>query len=358
LLLLLLAPVSALPGALSAEVEAKSRAYYHFALGHYYEELAGPFRRSAYLREAIDHYKKALQYDPNSTLIVIQLAEAYRTSGSTRDAVVEARQLLEKDPDNLAAHRLLGRIYFQTLGELEPATPTKDTLRLALEEYQHITRLSPDDTDAWLMLARLHRMNSDLDGTEAALKEVLVREPQSEAALATLAALYTDRGEHDKATELLEAAAEDAASSRLLGALGYAYDQAGEVEKAMAMPMTRPARSRRPLTPTGARSPARTISSRFGAGWRMPCCAPSTTMTLSSNTRPSSTPIPRTPKPTSASRNSSVFSGVSPRPAPPCRRPRRPPPIILRLASTKPCSTRRKGTTPPASLSSPTCWRA
>jgi tetratricopeptide (TPR) repeat protein len=233
LLLFLLAAGSARANSLSPEAEAKSRAYYHFALGHYYEELAGPFRRSAYLREAIDHYKKALQYDPSSTQVVIQLAEAYRTSGSIRDAVVEARQLLEKNPDNLAAHRLLGRIYFQTLGEMEPATPAKDTLRLAIEEYEHITRLTPDDTDAWLTLARLHRMNSDLDATEAALKEVLAREPQSEVALATLAALYTDRGQHEKATELLEAAAEGTSSSRLLGALGYSYDQAGEIDKAI-----------------------------------------------------------------------------------------------------------------------------
>jgi tetratricopeptide (TPR) repeat protein len=236
LLFLLLLPVRtslAATAETDAQAEAKARAYYYFTLGHYYEELAGPFRRSAYLREAIEQYKKALQYDPNSTQIVIQLAEAYRTNGSIRDAVVETRQLLEKDPDNLAAHRLLARIYFQTLGELDSSSTTKDTLRLAIEQYQEITRLAPDDTDAWLMLARLRRMSNDSEGTEAALKEVLAREPYSEIALATLAALYTERGEHDKATKLLEDATAHVSSARLFGALGYAYEQSDQTDKAI-----------------------------------------------------------------------------------------------------------------------------
>lgn len=227
------------PGARAADTtsaDMKALAYYHFALGHHYEELAGPFRRSAYLRQAIDEYKKALQYDPNASQIVVQLAEAYRVSGSVRDAVVEMRQLLDKDPDNLAAHRLLGRIYFQTLGELEPAgqeKPPKETLKLAVEEYQAIARLAPEDTESLLTLARLHRMNNDAASAEAILKRMLAQEPQSEMALAALAALYTDQGQFEKATRLLEDAMAVAPSSEVLGALGYAYEQNDNLDKAI-----------------------------------------------------------------------------------------------------------------------------
>lgn len=215
-----------------AASDARAQAYYHFTLGHLYQELAGPFRRSEFLRQAIDEYKLALQFDPSSTEIVIQLAEAYRTSGRTREAVVEARQLLEKEPDNLAARRLLGRIYFQTLGELDPNTPPRQTLQLAIEQYEHIIRLEPDDTDALLTLARLYRMNNDLDKAEAVLKKLLELEPESEAGLAALASLYSDRGEPDKATALLQGV-EGATSSSVLGALAQAYEQAGETDKAL-----------------------------------------------------------------------------------------------------------------------------
>jgi tetratricopeptide (TPR) repeat protein len=213
--------------------QARALAYYHFTLGHHYEELAGPFRRSAYLRQAIEEYKQALKHDPESTEIVMQLAEAYRTSGGIREAVLEARQLVENDPNNLAAHRLLGRIYFQTLGELDPSTPPKQTLRLAIEEYQHIARLAPDDTESLITLARLHRMNNDTASAEAILKRVLAQEPASEVALASLASIYTDRGEYEKATKLLEDSTQGATSGSVLAALAFSYEQNGELEQAI-----------------------------------------------------------------------------------------------------------------------------
>src|SRR3970040_1924230 len=57
-------------------------------------------------------------------------------------------------------------------------------------------------------------------------------EPESEAALAALASIYTDRGEHEKATALLQGASAGT-SSNVLGALAYAYEQSGEIDKAV-----------------------------------------------------------------------------------------------------------------------------
>ncbi len=218
------------------ESEAQARAYYHFTLGHLYQEMAGPFRRSDYLRQAIDEYKQALEYDPNSAEIIAQLAEVYQASGRTREAVLEARQLIEKNPDNLAAHRLLARIYWQNLGEPdrqpEAGAPRQEILQLTIGEFQQVIRLDPEDSDASLKLARLYRMNNDLDNAEATLKKLLEHEPHSEAALAALASLYTDRGEHEKATELLQGAG-SATSSSVLAALAYAQEQAGDLHKAV-----------------------------------------------------------------------------------------------------------------------------
>jgi tetratricopeptide (TPR) repeat protein len=213
--------------------DPQAKAYYHYTLGRLHLELAGDFNRGDHLRRAIDEFKEALKYDPTSSEVVVQLAEAYRRSGRIREAVLEARALLEKDPDNLAAHRLLGRIYFQTLGEPESGTVPRETLQLAIQEYAEITRLAPEDTDALLDLARLHRINNDLPGAEATLKRLLEQDPGSEVALAALASIYSESGEYEKAVELLTAATSQAPSSRLLATLAYAYEQAGNYNNAV-----------------------------------------------------------------------------------------------------------------------------
>lgn len=214
--------------------EAKARAYYHFTLAHMYEEQAGPFRNSQLLRRAIDEYREALTYDPNSTEIVVALAEAYRRAGRIREAVVETRQLVEADPDNLAAHRLLARIYYQTLGEPDTTNPPEETLKLAIAEFQEIVRLAPEDIDSLVTLGRLYRKANDLKSAEEVLQEVLAAEPQSEPALALLASVYAEQGEHEKAAALLQQAAADAHSPTLQGKLGQVYEDQGEDEKAIA----------------------------------------------------------------------------------------------------------------------------
>jgi len=217
----------------SAAADAKAKAYYHFTLAHLYEELAQLYRRGEYQRQAIDEYKEALKYDPNSAILAVQLAEAYRRSGRIRDAVVEAKQVLSTDPDNLAAHRLLGHIYFETLGELGSDSQAQPTLRLAVEEFEHITRLAPDDSLAWLNLARLYRMDNDPRQAEAALQKLLAMEPESEEGLSQLALLYSDQGDFQKAIELLEGAAAQSSSDKLLSALAYAYEQANDLDSAV-----------------------------------------------------------------------------------------------------------------------------
>ncbi|MBI4466464.1 MAG: tetratricopeptide repeat protein [Acidobacteria bacterium] len=228
-------PPAAAPSAASTVADARAQAYYHFTLAHMYDEMAELFRRSDYQRRAIEEYKEALKYDPGSAQLVVELADAYRRGGRIREAVLEARQLLETDPDNLAAHRLLGHIYLQTLGELQPGAPAEpqQTLPLAIEEFEHITRLAPGDTEALLNLARLYRMNNDLAQAEAALKKLLGVEPQSETALAALALLYSDRGQYQKAIDLLQEAAAGSPSGKLLASLAYAYEQANDFDNAI-----------------------------------------------------------------------------------------------------------------------------
>lgn len=228
------AQASAPAPAADPQAARRAQAYYHYALGHLLEDMAGFTSRSDYLQRAIEEFKQALQYDPESSFLTVRLAEAYRRGGRIRDAVLEAEAVLKTDPDNLPARRLLGRIYVETLGELQPGQSDKRTLELALQQYEAIARLVPDDIESRLLLARLYRLNNEPEKSEATLERLLAAQPRSEQVLGALAQLYSDQGEYSKAIQLLKNATAQEPSPQLLATLAYAYERAGDLGNAVA----------------------------------------------------------------------------------------------------------------------------
>ena len=61
----------------------------------------------------------AIEADPGSEYLTSGLAELYAKTGRIRDAVIEAQDILKRDPNNLEAHKLLGRIYLRSLGDMQ-----------------------------------------------------------------------------------------------------------------------------------------------------------------------------------------------------------------------------------------------
>src|SRR6266403_2120398 len=52
----------------------KAQAYYHYSLGHIYQERGSLFNRPDLLNQAIDEFKQALAYDPTSSYLSLELA--------------------------------------------------------------------------------------------------------------------------------------------------------------------------------------------------------------------------------------------------------------------------------------------
>jgi predicted Zn-dependent protease len=96
----------------------KAAAYYHYSMAHIYEELVAVYGRSDLATKAIDEYRQAIDADPNSEYLTSGLAELYAKTGRIRDAVLEAQDILKRDPNNLEAHKLLGRIYLRSMGDM------------------------------------------------------------------------------------------------------------------------------------------------------------------------------------------------------------------------------------------------
>jgi tetratricopeptide (TPR) repeat protein len=211
-------------------------AYYYFSLGHIQEEqFEEEFQatgKSDMATQAIDSYKKALDLEPNSPVIMERLAEIYAESQRIRDAVAEAQEVLKIDADNLAAHRLLSRIYVRTLGNLSSSEAQAAGIARATTELEAVMKLAPTDSDSALWLTRLYRLQNKPDAAEKILRGVLQREQDNGEALEQLSQLMMDEGRSKEAIDLLTDAAADLSSPDIEDLLGDAYAQEKQFDKA------------------------------------------------------------------------------------------------------------------------------
>ena len=211
----------------------KAAAYYHYTLAHMYEEMVTAYGRSDLAVKATEEYRLAIEADPSSEFLTSALAELYVKTGRIADAVREAQDIIKRDPKNLEAHKLLGRIYLRSLGDMPGGNGTDNILKLAIDQYEQIVKLDPDSVDDHLLLGRLYRLNNDLQKAENELKTAIKLDPSSEEAVTTLAMLYTDEGDTAHALKVLSSVPDTAKSAKLYAALGAAYEQRKEYKSAI-----------------------------------------------------------------------------------------------------------------------------
>lgn len=214
-------------------VPDKGAAYYHYCLGHIYEELATLYGRTEYGQQAINEYRAAIESDPTSDYLDSSLAELYAKMGRIRDAVVEAQDIIARNPSNIDARRLLGRIYLRSLGDLQAGAQSSEVLQHAIEQYEAILRLDPNSIDDHVLLGRLYRLNNQSGKAEDEFKVALRLQPLSEEAATTLAYLYNEQGAPEHAAKVLASIPDENRSSRLYTALGYTYELEKDYKRAI-----------------------------------------------------------------------------------------------------------------------------
>jgi tetratricopeptide (TPR) repeat protein len=227
------APSSGKPAQASPRKFDRGAAYYHYAVAHMYEEQVTVYGRSELANKAIEEYRLAIEADPSSEFLTSGLAELYVKTGRIRDAVMEAQDIIKRDPNNLEAHKLLGRIYLRSLGDMPGGNGSDNVLKLAIEQYEQIVKIEPNSVDNHLLLGRLYRLNNDLQKSENELKTAVKLDPNSEEAVTTLAILYTDEGDTAHALQVLSSVPDASRSAKLYSALGSTYEQRKEYKKAI-----------------------------------------------------------------------------------------------------------------------------
>jgi tetratricopeptide (TPR) repeat protein len=213
----------------SGNATGKASAYYYYTLGHMYAELAGIYGgRGEYVNQAIDNYKLAIKADPSAAEIAEELSDLYFQSGRLREAQTDAENTLKTNPNDLAAHRMLARIFVRQISDPQRNRIDQTMLRRTIEQFTKITELDAKDFDAWLMLGRLQKVSQNSAESEKAYKKALELKPDQEDALNGLALVYADLGDNKAATELLKKAAEKNPSANSLQTLASAYEQMRE----------------------------------------------------------------------------------------------------------------------------------
>lgn len=215
----------------ASATDTKASAYYNFVMGRLYAELAGAEGNRDYINKALQHYQEALKLDPSVGLIYDELTTLYLEIRRPADGASFAEDLLQKNPENINARRMLGRIYLQQAQGRQGRT-NEEYLKKALEQFQIITQKDPKDAESWVTLGELYGVSNNNAEAEKAFQTALKLDPDNEDALSKMAAMYSDRGDTAKATELLKQLAEKDPSAHSFEELAQQLEQANDFKGA------------------------------------------------------------------------------------------------------------------------------
>ncbi len=214
----------------------RSAAYYHFALGHLYHQLAQQFMRDEYVTRAEQEYQAARREDPQSVVIRTEMINLYAGAGQLPKAEALAAEVLGEDPDNVDVLRLMGRIY-RSYASKPRRGWDEELLAKSIRNFRRVVELEPGKAENYVDLGLLQRAAGRLPEAEAALRKALEIDPGQADTEATLANLLLQTGKHREAIEVLERVIEGDAGGnpRHMDLLASAYQQVGRFRDAAVL---------------------------------------------------------------------------------------------------------------------------
>jgi tetratricopeptide (TPR) repeat protein len=196
----------------------QAESYRLFLLGRHFESQGNT-------NSAIRFYREAAELDKESGEILAALAGLYLDRSLWQESTATAKEALKRDPDNLTAHGILGRIYANRV--LSRQSTDQDT-PLAIQHLEQARRSVVPDFDIELLLARIYLSSNYADKAIMLLEELLKDELGFSEAGLLLSYAYDEVGRIPEAVTTLESVVRDGRPSfRALRRLGELYERDG-----------------------------------------------------------------------------------------------------------------------------------
>ena len=220
--LCMLAPASVLaqnPATDSAiPTDLKADAYRLFLLGRHLE-------RQGEIDRAIRAFREASVLDPDTGEILGELAALYARRTDPEEAERAADEALERDPDNLTAHRILGIVFSE---RVRAGQASETNTSRAIEHLEQARGTMLPDLQVELTLARLYLTAEQSDRAVGLLEQLLEDQPGLTEAGLLLSTVQARAGRVEDAVATLEGVmVRGRPSSRVLRQLGEFYGQVG-----------------------------------------------------------------------------------------------------------------------------------
>jgi tetratricopeptide (TPR) repeat protein len=166
--------------------------YYHYALAKWYENNNDA-------RKSLLEMELALQFNPESSAIHMEVAILKGRTGNIPEAIRYAQEASRIDPKDPDPHWLLTNIYF---GSQEHASLSKENIQKALQELNILQELTPEDERVYYNLGGAY---FDLNEPEKAIKafEKFQSFSKSDAGYREIAKYYERTDNLEKAIEYL-----------------------------------------------------------------------------------------------------------------------------------------------------------
>ena len=229
----------------------------HWGLANAYEGLQR-------YQEAFDEMRQTAALDANNLDVRVKLGNYYLVGSKQSPAALGeaerlAKEVLEKDPNHIEGHILMGSVLF-----------TQDKKQEAFAELNHAVELNPKRVESYLSLARFHVLTNDIaaaeatyqraisvsggsamahyeygkflvsaqrfDAAEAEFQKAVQAEPDNREAQFILASFYLVTKQFDKAEVAYKVLAElDKDKPEGRSVLGDFYSSVGRLDEAIAI---------------------------------------------------------------------------------------------------------------------------
>ncbi len=202
------------PQSEGAAVGIQADAYRLFMLGR---SLA----RDGDVDGAVQAYRDSADHDADSGEMLAELAELYRTRDRFDEAINTANEALEREANNITAHRTLGLIYAARLSQ---QNPSPQETAAAVEHLEQARRTILPDLNVELTLARVYlRANQSADAIPL-LEALIEKEVGFTEGGLLLSYAYERASRREEAVTMLEGViASGRPSTRAFRRLGELY---------------------------------------------------------------------------------------------------------------------------------------